>query len=243
MTTTPNGSTPRTAAALASRLRNSQAALDRVTDAISRLNREKTPVSIAAIARRAQVSRTFLYDNTDARTAVAAAVANAGDRRQLAADHDNQQEASWREHALNAEDALKAANAEILAPSPSAAASANSWDRSATYKPSGPRRTPSASSPRTPPSNSASGSFRPTTASSTNASRPPAPTCGSKTGASPTSKPKSPTPPAGTPDPESLARQAMACPRSTVDRPFARNHPNERQPPPRHHHRGHVIYA
>ena len=48
--------------------------LGRVHDAIARLRREKTPVTVAAVARRAGVSRTFLYDNPDARTAVAAAI-------------------------------------------------------------------------------------------------------------------------------------------------------------------------
>ncbi len=106
---------PRTAAALAARHSSTQAALGRVQDAISRLRREKTPLSVAAVSRRAGVSRTFLYENPEARSAVAAAIADADERRgQALADLDDQHEASWRERALNAEDALKAANAEIL---------------------------------------------------------------------------------------------------------------------------------
>jgi hypothetical protein len=62
---------PRTAAALAARHRATQAALSRVRDTIARLRREKTPVSVAVVARRAGVSRTFLYTNADAKTAVA----------------------------------------------------------------------------------------------------------------------------------------------------------------------------
>ncbi|WP_405886121.1 hypothetical protein OG762_41570 [Streptomyces sp. NBC_01136] len=43
-------------------------------------------------------------------------MAEAGERRsQLLADQDGEREATWRERALNAEDALKAAHAEILA--------------------------------------------------------------------------------------------------------------------------------
>ena len=61
--TEPARSAPRTAAALAARHRDTQAALGRVHDAIARLRREKTPVSVAAVARRAGVSRTFLYTN------------------------------------------------------------------------------------------------------------------------------------------------------------------------------------
>lgn len=111
-TTTP----ARTAAALASRRRDTQAALGRIHDAITRLRREHTPLSVAAVARRAGVSRTFLYTNPEARAAITAAVTAAGEqRRELAADHDDQHQATWRERALNAEDTIKAANAEILA--------------------------------------------------------------------------------------------------------------------------------
>jgi hypothetical protein len=105
-----------TDAALAARRRATEAALKRVHDAITRLRREKDQVSVAAVARRAGVSRTFLYNNPDARTAVAVALVDAGERRvQMAAAQDDEQEATWRERALNAEDGLKAAHAEILA--------------------------------------------------------------------------------------------------------------------------------
>lgn len=105
-----------TAAALAARHRATEAAIKRVHDAITRLRREKARVSVAAIARRAGVSRTFLYSNPDARTVVAAVLADAGERRvQLLAGQEDAQEATWRERALNAEDGLKAAHAEIIA--------------------------------------------------------------------------------------------------------------------------------
>lgn len=105
-----------TEAALAARRRSTEAALGRVRDAITRLRREKTQVSVAAISRRAGVSRTFLYSNPDARTAVAAAVAQAGEQRTRILDaQDDEREATWRERALNAEDALKAAHHEITA--------------------------------------------------------------------------------------------------------------------------------
>lgn len=105
----------RTAAALAARRRDTQDAIGRVNDAIARLRREKTPVSVAAVARRAGVSRTFLYTNQDAKTAVAAAIRATTDRRrQMLADSDDSGDATWRERALNAEDGLKAAHAEIL---------------------------------------------------------------------------------------------------------------------------------
>ena len=112
---TPAGSGPRTAAALAARHRSTQNAIDRVHEAITWLRREKTPVSVAAVARRAEVSRTFLYTNRDAKTAVGEAIRQTTDQRVRTLAHiDESREATWRERALNAEDALKAAHAEIL---------------------------------------------------------------------------------------------------------------------------------
>jgi len=103
-----------TEAALAARRRSTEAALGRVRDAIARLRREKAQVSVAAVSRRADVSRTFLYGNPDARAAVAAAIAQAGEQRTRILDaQDDEREATWRERALNAEDAIKAAHAEI----------------------------------------------------------------------------------------------------------------------------------
>lgn len=77
---------------------------------------EKAQVSVAVVARRADVSRTFLYDNAEARAAVAAATAQAGERQsRMPAEQDDEREATWRERALNAEATLKAAHTEILA--------------------------------------------------------------------------------------------------------------------------------
>jgi hypothetical protein len=103
-----------TEAALAARRRSTEAALGRVRDAIARLRREKTQVSVAAVGRRAGVSRTFIYSNPDARAAVADAISQAGEQRtQILEAQDDEREATWRERALNAEDALKAAHHEI----------------------------------------------------------------------------------------------------------------------------------
>lgn len=106
---------PRTAAALAARHRGTQAALDRVRSTITRLQRDNVRVRVAVVARHAAVSRTFLYTNPDAKAALAQA--STPEHRQdngFAGPGNQQQEAIWRERALNAEDALKAANAEIL---------------------------------------------------------------------------------------------------------------------------------
>ncbi|WP_411138657.1 DUF6262 family protein [Streptomyces sp. C10] len=106
---------PCTAAALAVR-RRTETALKRVHEAITRLRWEKAQVSVAAVARRADVSRSFLYDNPEARAAVTAAMTEAGERRgQMLVDQDNERETTWRERALNAEDALKADHTEMHA--------------------------------------------------------------------------------------------------------------------------------
>jgi hypothetical protein len=105
----------RTAAATAARQEKTTAALRRVHDAVTRMRREKTPITVAQVARRAHVSRTFLYDNPAARDTIAAT------RRAATADHDAADtqrkadaEASWRERALNAEAMLKTAHEEIV---------------------------------------------------------------------------------------------------------------------------------
>ncbi|MGW3720217.1 DUF6262 family protein [Streptomyces sp. NPDC005133] len=145
----PTATEPRTGATLAARHRKTQTALERVHQAIARLRREKGQVSVAAVARRADVSRTFLNDNAEARAAVAAAMAEAGERRtQILADEDEKREATWRERALNAEEGLKAAQVEILT---QRTGSVNSSDRSVTCRPSGPRNPSNGSRPRTPP--------------------------------------------------------------------------------------------
>lgn len=104
---------PRTAAALEARRRGTQAKVDRVRDAVAALQRQKAPVTAAAVARRAGVSRTFLYENADARKTVSDAADHGAATAETTRMHDAQADAAWRERALNAEDALRAAHAEI----------------------------------------------------------------------------------------------------------------------------------
>jgi hypothetical protein len=107
-------SSTRTAAAVAARRERSQAAVQRVQDTIAVLRWENARVSVAAVARRANVSRTFIYDNPHARAAVAAVPADTDQQRaQLRGASDDAQQAVWRERALNAEDALTNAHTEI----------------------------------------------------------------------------------------------------------------------------------
>ena len=106
----------RTTQAIQARRRQVETLLQRVRDAIAELHKDHARVTVSAVERRADVSRTFLYQNPDARALVAEAVARADGRRvqqrQQAADEVN---ATWRERALNAEDGLKQAVAEIQA--------------------------------------------------------------------------------------------------------------------------------
>lgn len=114
MTGTTTDAAARTAAALNARRSTIESMLDRVRDALKQIRRERARVTVAAVARRADVSRTFLYQNTDARALVAeAAAAASGQRMTDQAEQAAQVEASWRERALNSENALKIAHAEI----------------------------------------------------------------------------------------------------------------------------------
>ncbi len=108
------GTPPRTAAANQARHHSTQASLQRVTDAITRMQRDNTPISVAAIARRAHVSRTFLYTNRNARAQIDAAATSKRHPHPGEDAADDARESTWTERALNAEDALKAAHAEIL---------------------------------------------------------------------------------------------------------------------------------
>lgn len=103
----------RTAAAITANSRRTQAAVQRVHQALTDLRRDRAQITVAAVARRAGVSRTFLYDNPAARAAVTTAAAQDGHPPRHSPAATDGQEATWRERALNAEDALKATHTEI----------------------------------------------------------------------------------------------------------------------------------
>jgi len=102
----------RTAAAIQARRRATEQKLQQVRDAVASLRRRKAPVTYPAIARQAGVSRTFLYANPGARALISDAISKTGTQHARGSDD---QEPSWRERALNAEAALKTAQAEIAA--------------------------------------------------------------------------------------------------------------------------------
>ena len=104
----------RTAAALAARRNATEARLERLRRAADRMHTEHTPITAAALARRAQVSRTFLYQNPAAQLLLRATLARTDTLREnRQAAHRERTETAWRERALNAEEALKAAHREI----------------------------------------------------------------------------------------------------------------------------------
>jgi hypothetical protein len=112
--TIPDRGTLRTMAANHARQQATRDKLDRIEATLRTMRRERTTITYPAIARRANVSRTFLYQNPDAKNLVTTAMAASGDqRRRTQAATDAQIEASWHQRALNAEDALKAAYSEI----------------------------------------------------------------------------------------------------------------------------------
>jgi hypothetical protein len=97
----------RTAAAALARRQHAAGLVRDVHDALRKLRRDRTRITFRGVAARAGVSRTFLYENPEARCLVEDAIAATSQERRVAVvEQDNQAEASWRERALNAEDAL-----------------------------------------------------------------------------------------------------------------------------------------
>lgn len=104
-----------TDAARAARRRQTLEKLAAVDKTIAQLRRERGRPTVRAIALRAGVSATFLYENADARARVQAAVADSKSRHdQIACGTHEHIEATWRERALNAEAELGRAQKEIL---------------------------------------------------------------------------------------------------------------------------------
>ncbi|WP_217621732.1 DUF6262 family protein [Streptomyces lunaelactis] len=105
-----------TGAALAARRQQTQEKLGQVEKAIAQLRRERRRITVRAIAGRANVSSTFLYDNAAARTLVHNAVTASKSRHDQASEEThNRIEATWRERALNAEAELTRTQKEVHA--------------------------------------------------------------------------------------------------------------------------------
>lgn len=102
-----------TAAAAAARQASTAQMIQRVQAAVEQIRREGSPATISMIHRRGGVSRSFLYQNPEARQLVTQAIAQR--TRQPTAAPIDASVAPWRERALNAEHALHATHAEIRA--------------------------------------------------------------------------------------------------------------------------------
>lgn len=110
----PREEARRTDAANQTRRENVSAMLERLAKAMRQLDERGEGLTAAEVARRARVSRTFLYQNADARTMLSDFRVKAAQSSALAAERNaSRKEAIWRERALNAEDSLSEARGEI----------------------------------------------------------------------------------------------------------------------------------
>ncbi|CAL2069202.1 conserved protein of unknown function [Streptomyces murinus] len=104
-----------TVQALRARSQKTQASLVRIKSVVDQLAKCGGPITVAAVARQVDVSRTFLYEHTEARTIVTEATLRArGLRAQTDQDQRDALEAAWHERALNTEEALSNTNAEVV---------------------------------------------------------------------------------------------------------------------------------
>jgi hypothetical protein len=113
---TPTQQEPRTAAAIESRRASIAAMTRRVDRALQQMRREHATVTAAAVARRAGVSRSFLYQNAGARALVTAAATGHAEDADARADSPaapRPEDRPLRERALNTEDELTRAHGEI----------------------------------------------------------------------------------------------------------------------------------
>ena len=103
----------RTKAAIQARQNNTEQMLQRVRDTLRQMRRDRMEVQLAVVARRADVSRTFLYNNEQAKTLLAEAIADGATGTDTVRSRPADQASPWKDRALNAEAALKIAYAEI----------------------------------------------------------------------------------------------------------------------------------
>jgi D-mannonate dehydratase len=100
--------------AIAARQREADAKLAAVRNAIKTLARIGAPVTRAGIAALAGVSRSFTYQNDTANTLITTAQQRSHTRQiNLVDAMTAQQEVSWRERALNAEEQIRSLNREL----------------------------------------------------------------------------------------------------------------------------------
>lgn len=110
----PPRSRPRPERAIEARRRDATTKVAAVDKAVKLLARAGAPITRAAVSHLAGVSRSFTYENDRARTIVAAAQARTQARAEVRVETlTGEQEASWRERALNAEEEVSRLRREV----------------------------------------------------------------------------------------------------------------------------------
>lgn len=105
---------PRPDRAIDARRRDAAAKVTVVDKAVKALGRTGVPVTRAGVARLAGVSRSFTYENDQADSLIQAAQSRTQtDRVESGRQMTAQQEAAWKERALNAEDRIRHLNSEL----------------------------------------------------------------------------------------------------------------------------------
>ncbi len=105
---------PRPERAIEARRRQATAKLASVHKALKVLGRAGAPITRAAVSQLAGVSRSFTYENEQARSAVAAPQQRTQARAEVRVETlTAQQESSWRERALNAEEEVRKLRHEV----------------------------------------------------------------------------------------------------------------------------------
>ncbi len=107
---------PRPEGAIGARRRDAAAKVAAVDKTVKALGRTGVPITRAGVAHLAGVSRSFTYENEHADAIITAAQSRTVARAAGRADTMTaQQEASWRERALNAEDQVRLLRREVAA--------------------------------------------------------------------------------------------------------------------------------
>lgn len=114
-TTQPARTRPRPERAIDARRREATSKVALVEKAVKLLGRTGAPITRAAVSQLAGVSRSFTYENADARSIIADAQARTQARAEARPETlTAQQEASWRERALNAEEEVRKLRQELM---------------------------------------------------------------------------------------------------------------------------------
>lgn len=113
-TTEPARTRPRPERAIDARRQEATTKVASVVKAVKLLGRTGAPITRAAVSQLAGVSRSFTYENDQARSIIAAAQARTQARAESRPETlTAQQEASWRERALNAEEEVRKLRGEL----------------------------------------------------------------------------------------------------------------------------------